>query len=58
MAYVNETFNIHLLYAFKYNEGNNHPSSDNQIPLVHNNDKAGNKCYTQDNTDTLENPNV
>ena len=39
-----------------YKEGNNRPSSVNQIPLVHNHDKAGNKCYTQDNTNTRENP--
>ena len=38
----------------KYKEGNNRPSSINQISLVHNHDKAGNKCYTQDNTDTRE----
>ena len=36
----------------KYKEGNNRPSSVNQISLVHNHDKAGNKYYTQDNTDT------
>ena len=41
----------------KYKEGINHQSSVNQI-LVHNHDKAGNKCYTQDNMDTLENPSV
>ena len=29
----------------KYKEGNNRPSSVNQIPLVHNHDKAGNKCF-------------
>ena len=37
-----------------YKEGNNHPPSVNQISLVHNHDKAGNKCYTQDNTNTRE----
>ena len=42
----------------KYKEGNNCPSSVNQISLVHYHDKAGNKCYTQDNTDTSENPSV
>ena len=30
------------------------PSSVNQISLVHNHYKAGNKCYNQDNTDTLK----
>ena len=34
----------------KYKEGNNRLSSDCQISLVYNHDKAGNKCYTQDNT--------
>ena len=29
-----------------------------QISLVHNHHKAMNKCYTQDNTNTLENPRV
>ena len=38
-----------------YKEGNNRLSSVNQISLVHNHDKAWNKCYTQDNTDTREN---
>ena len=44
----------------KYKEGNNRPSTVNQISLVHNHDKAGNKiyCYTQDNTNTQENPSV
>ena len=43
----------------EYKEGNNRPSSVyNQISLVHYNDKAGNKCYTQDNTNTWENPSV
>ena len=41
-----------------YKEGNNRPLSVNQIPLVHSNDIAGNKFYTQDNTDTRENPSV
>ena len=41
-----------------YKEGNNRPSSVNQISLVHNLDKAVNKCYTQDNMDTRENPSV
>ena len=31
----------------KYKEGNNRPSSVNQISLVHNHDKAGNKCYSR-----------
>ena len=30
----------------------------NQLSLVHNYEKAGNKCYTQDNTNTPENPSV
>ena len=42
----------------KYKEGNDRPSSVNQIPLVHNHDKAGNEWYIQDNTDTRENPSV
>ena len=42
----------------KYKDGNNRPSSVNQTSLVHNHDKAGNKCYTQDNTNTRENPRV
>ena len=44
--------------SLKYKEGNNLPSSVNQISLVHNHDKGGNKYYTQDNTNTRENPNV
>ena len=40
----------------KYKEGNNHPSSVNQKSLVHKHDKAGNKCYTPDNTDTRGKP--
>ena len=42
-----------LLRIIKYKEGNNRPSSGNQIhvSLVHKHDKAGNKCYTQDDTD-------
>ena len=42
----------------KYKEGNNRPSSVNQTPLVYNHDKAENKCYTQDNTNTRENTSV
>ena len=30
----------------------------NQISLVDNHDKAGNKCYTQYNTNNRENPSV
>ena len=37
----------------KYKDGNNRPSSVNQISLIHNYDKAGNKCYTQDNTPSV-----
>ena len=33
----------------KYKEGNNRPSSVNQISPVHYHDKSGNKCYTQEN---------
>ena len=44
--------------TYKCKEGNNRPSSVNQIALVLYHDKAGNKCYTQDNTDTRENPSV
>ena len=46
------------LYAcknrYKYKEGNNRPPSVDQITLVHTHDKSGNKCYTQDNTNTRE----
>ena len=42
--------------TLKYKEGNNRPSSVNQISSVHNHDKAANKCYTKDNTDTKKNP--
>ena len=38
----------------KYKEGNDRPSSVNQIPLVHTHDKAGNECYTQENTDPVK----
>ena len=38
----------------KYKEGNNRPSSINRKPLVHKHNKVGNKCHTQDNTDTRE----
>ena len=34
--------------GIKYKEGNNRPPSVDQISLVHKDDKAGNKCYTQD----------
>ena len=58
-VFLTPNINMHLWYMprkmfdiFKYKEGNNRPSSVNQISLVHNHDKAGNKCYTQDNTDT------
>ena len=47
-----------LLNAITYNEGNNRPSSVNQISLVHNNDKAGKTWYTQVNKNTRENPSV
>ena len=40
--------------VYKSKEGNNRPSSVYQISLIHNHDKSGNKCYTQDNTNTLE----
>ena len=36
----------------KYKEGNNRPSTVNQTSFVHNQDKAGNRCYAQDNTNT------
>ena len=36
----------------RYKEGNNRPSSVNKKSLVHNHDKAGNKCDTQYNMDT------
>ena len=32
-------------------------SSVNRKPLLHNINKAGNICHTQDNTDAKENPN-
>ena len=38
----------------KYKEGNTRPSHVNQTSLVNIHDKAGNKCYTQDSTDTQE----
>ena len=41
-----------------YKKGNNRPASVNQMSLVHNHDKAEYKCYTQDNTNTRENPSV
>ena len=38
------------LFGMNYKEGNNRPPSVNQISLVHNHGKAGNKCsYTRDN---------
>ena len=43
----NKQFRICSL-KYLYMEGNNRPASVNQISLVHNHDKAGNKCYTQD----------
>ena len=46
------------MYRSKYREGNSRPASVYQISLVHNNDKAGIKSYTQDNTNTQENPSV
>ena len=52
----NENFVWKLGFSsdIKYKEGNNRPSSVNQIPLVHNPDKSGNECYTQENTNTWE----
>ena len=50
--YKNALWIVKIVY--KYKEGNNRPSSTNQISLVHNNDKAGNKRYTQDKTNTRE----
>ena len=47
-----------FLHISKYKEGHNRPSSVNQMLLVHNHDKAENKCYTQDNSDARENPIV
>ena len=47
-----------LIELIEYKEGNNRPSSVNIEPLVHIHSKAGNKCYTQDNTDTRKNPSV
>ena len=36
-------------YMYKYKKENNRSSSENQISLVHNLDKVGNKYYTKDN---------
>ena len=50
--------NMHIMYlmpngwVIKYKEGNNHPSSINQISLVHNHDKAGNECYNMNTRET------
>ena len=51
---MNATINLisgNLVYH-KYKEGNNRPKSVYQIPLVHNHDKSGNKCYTKDSGKT------
>ena len=58
--YIVNYFNIFLdsYKGMKYKERNNLPSSVNQISLVHNHEKAGNKCYTQDNKNTQENTSV
>ena len=40
-----------------YKEGNNRRPPVNK-KLVHNHDKAGIECYTQDNKDTQEHPSV
>ena len=40
----------------KYKEGNDRSSSVNPISLVHKHEISANKRYTQDNTDTRENP--
>ena len=50
---VSDTY-YQFVQLSKYTDGNNCPSSVIQIALVHNHDKAWNKCYTQDNTDTRE----
>ena len=41
---------------YKYKEGNNRPSSVNQISIVHNHDKSENKCYTPRQHEHLGNP--
>ena len=44
-----------IINVLKYRERDNRPSwVVNRMSLVHNYDKAGNKCYSQDNTDTRE----
>ena len=45
---------VHVTSYIKYKGGNDRPSSVNQKSLVHNRDKAGIKCNTQDNTNTRE----
>ena len=40
---------------YKYKEGNNRPSSVNQISLVNNLDKVGNKYCAKDNKNSWEN---
>ena len=50
----NITYIVLNIRLFKYKEGNNRPSSVNEISLVHNLDRTANKYYTQDNTDIRE----
>ena len=53
---INQNFHYILYKSNEYKEGNNRPSSVNQIPVstVHNHDKSVNKCYTQDNMNIRE----
>ena len=42
-------------HNLKYKEGNNRPPYVNLESVVHIHNKAGNKCYTQDNMDARKN---
>ena len=56
-----KTVNVNLKKVsidFNYKEGNNRPSSVNQKSLFHKHNKPGNKCHTQDNTNTWENQSI
>ena len=55
------TFTINSIFwnsLLRYKEGNNRVVSVHLKPLVHKYNKAGSKCHTQDNTDTLGNSSV
>ena len=65
-TYYWRVISLFLLYIYpsifsnylKYKEGNNRPPFVNLKSLRNRYNKAGNKCHTQDNTDTRENLNV